>query len=90
MTIICNDIYLAPAQLSVLKKFTSTQILFKIPGVVWKFSRMDAMVTPIARPTLKALEIDESKFMYISLLASLDAGEFCVCQNGTIAKRVML
>jgi len=88
--IICNDVYLAPAQLSVLKKFTSTQILFKIPGLVWKFSRMDAMVTPIARPTLKALEIDESKFMHIGLLASLDDGEFCVCQNGAITKRVLL
>ena len=88
--IICNDVYLGPAQLSVLKKFTSTQILFKIPGLVWKFSRMDAMVTPIAKPTLKALEIDESKFMHIGLLASLDAGEFCVCQNGAITKRVML
>ena len=88
--VICNDVYLGPAQLSVLKKFTSTQILFKIPGLVWKFSRMDAMVTPIARPTLQALEIDESKFMHVGLLASLDAGEFCVCQNGAITKRVML
>ena len=88
--IICNDVYLGPAQLSVLKNFTSTQIVFKIPGLVWKFSRMDAMVTPIARPTLQALEIDESKFMHIGLLASLDAGEFCVCQNGAITKRVLL
>lgn len=38
---------------------------------------MDAMFTPIARPILKALEINENKFIHVGLLASLDAGERC-------------
>ena len=87
--IVCNDIDISAKHLATLKKFTGTQILFKIKGVDWKISSFGVLVKEVAMPTLRALEIDETNSIKVGLLASLGNKEFLVNNGRNFTKRML-
>jgi len=85
--IICNDIHLYTKKLSALRDFTSTRILFKIPGIEWQPHRLKVLVNEAAKEKLAALGVDSGNAVSVGLLASLGAKEFCVATDQKVTKR---
>ena len=88
--IICNDIHLYTKKLSALRDFTSTRILFKVPGIEWKPHRLKVLVNKEAKAKLFALGVDAENAVSVGLLASLGAKEFCVATDQKVTKRKLL
>ena len=90
--IIYGDFDNCKFKLADILPFISTQILFKLPGLDWKYiqgGKVDVVISNVMQIMLKILQIDTQNTIGIRLLAALASKEFCVVTKGKICKRVL-
>ncbi|MDG1437083.1 MAG: hypothetical protein P8P83_04845 [Rickettsiaceae bacterium] len=77
------------ADLSVLKKLTTTQILFKVRGLHFKGMGEGIHCSVFAKLFTKTLGIKQKNAVALGFVASLYGKEFCVINPDNICKRIL-
>lgn len=86
--ILCNDLSTPLSQLITLGSYTSSKIIFKIPGLEWDAGALcEFKISKVAESILSALRVRNN--VSRGLLSSLSSEEFCVIDGKNVSKRKM-
>ena len=88
--IVCNSNQISIEELSHAKDLTTTQILFKIPGLNLSDIGHGINISNLAKSFAEALGIKQDDAITLGLLASLASREFCVINTKNPCKRLLV